>query len=391
MDQPPEENPAESWKRENTTTPSTAGQTNNRENNQKKNQAEGEEANDQTHADPVNQSSYKQTYGTAPNQTGQIDQSGQVNQGTYEQAVQKWSKQSEWSNSQQAEQKFSGQIDKRTSQTTDSKVSHQSDRRPSEKGSDKFFTLDGRTSEQIDYRFPAGQGTSGLAQQMDQVNYRMQESTEDSEFTREQYNRQFMLNMQQEGQNEGIFGEVGQKDYYPPYNEAFNQYQDQIFSELVSDDIYGFKVESCTFEKTSSDMQDQLSGTSEAEMEGTSAMPSYRMMDTRFTNAFPTRVQGFSQKLPSISTGVAYPSSQEKPQTMQSNLSGPYSGRKTQGFKKRFPPIIYEDPYHVSLQYMERHGILQIFQQITENLVYEKPDDPLNFMLYQKLLPTKEQ
>ncbi|XP_069884818.1 testis-specific expressed protein 55 [Dipodomys merriami] len=362
MDQPPEENPAESWKRENT--PSTAGQTNNREDNQKKNQAE--EANDQTHANP--------------NQTGQIDQSGQVNQGTYEQPVQKWSKQSEWSNSQQAEQKFSGQTDKRTSQTIDGKVSHQSDRRPSEKGSDKFFTRDGRTSEQIDYRFPAGQGTSGLAQQTDQVTYRMQESTEDSG---EQYNRQFLLNMQQEGQNEGIFGEVGQQDYYPPYNKAFNQYQDQIFSERMSDDIYGFKVEPCTFEKSSSDMRDQLSGTSEAEMEGTSAMPSYRMMDTRFTNAFPTRVQGFSQKLPSISTRVVYPSSQEKPQIMQSNLSGPYSGRKTQDFKKRFPPIIYEDPYHVSLQYMESHGILQIFQQITENLVYEKPDDPLNFMLYQ--------
>ncbi|XP_063276012.1 testis-specific expressed protein 55 [Prinia subflava] len=44
-------------------------------------------------------------------------------------------------------------------------------------------------------------------------------------------------------------------------------------------------------------------------------------------------------------------------------------------------PEAFGDPYQAAMNYVEEHKILQIFQDITEKLLFHKPDDPLQFIL----------
>ncbi|KAM4888603.1 testis-specific expressed protein 55 isoform 2-T2 [Thomomys bottae] len=381
MDQPPEDEPAESWKQGNPTTPSTAGQKKNREDIQK-DHAKGKEVKNQTNADHTAQSSPDQPYGTTSNQTGQIDQSGQTRQEMYELTRQKLSKETERKNTQQAEWKFSSQTEIRTSQTTDHKISQPSERRASEKSSGKLPSSDGRGSAQTDYRFPSlsGQGTSRLSGKTDQVNRRTGASTDDTEFRGEQSAGPFIPDMDEEREND-IFEEDAREDYTPPYNEAFSQLEDQIFTELVGGEQY-FRIEPCKFEDSSSNVKDQLSVSTEVEIESTMVLPTYRPIDVASHSAYQVQGQVISHKLPTISSKAAYLPSQEGVQTTQGDFSGGVFDASSFQDYGRFPSIVYEDPYQIALQYMEKHRILQIFQ-ITENLVYEKPDDPLLFMLYQ--------
>ncbi|XP_057236808.1 testis-specific expressed protein 55 [Malurus melanocephalus] len=46
-------------------------------------------------------------------------------------------------------------------------------------------------------------------------------------------------------------------------------------------------------------------------------------------------------------------------------------------------PEAFGDPYQLAINYVEEHKILEIFQDITEKLVFHQPDDPLQFILQQ--------
>ncbi|XP_021065762.1 testis-specific expressed protein 55 [Mus pahari] len=141
------------------------------------------------------------------------------------------------------------------------------------------------------------------------------------------------------------------------------------------------RVQPCTFEDSEAELPSKVSTTEETESATT--LQAYNTQDTELTT------DTSHEKLPSITTKVYYLSSPEKLQTTEysSDISPEFEQRSSQGssqsYRWRFPPIVFEDPYHAALRYMEKHNILQIFQQITENLVYERPDDPLYFMLDQ--------
>ncbi|GFS05099.1 EF-hand calcium-binding domain-containing protein 10 [Elysia marginata] len=40
-----------------------------------------------------------------------------------------------------------------------------------------------------------------------------------------------------------------------------------------------------------------------------------------------------------------------------------------------------EDPYNKAITYLERHNILQLFQHLTSDVIFHRPDDPLDYLI----------
>ncbi|XP_055965107.1 testis-specific expressed protein 55 [Sorex fumeus] len=139
---------------------------------------------------------------------------------------------------------------------------------------------------------------------------------------------------------------------------------------------------SCKFDL--SQIKEKISQTSVSSESDTESLPnlqSFTLYDPQNTSILQVKDESLNQTLPSTSSTLDYIRSKEK--SLNVSYSDEHLNDEMSFFRRRFPSLLYEDPYEVSVRYMEKHNILQIFQQITENLVYEKPEDPLSFMLSQ--------
>nr|XP_021504249.1 uncharacterized protein C3orf30 homolog [Meriones unguiculatus] len=163
--------------------------------------------------------------------------------------------------------------------------------------------------------------------------------------------------------------------YYKPFAQG-------SLPETFDNNEAAQKIQPCTFEDSQIELRSRAS-TGETESSATVQIFPHE-------SEIATDFQFSREKLPHITSKTYYFSNQEAVQGTENTTNAYEDFEQRKGFqrhsqagRRRFPPIVYEDPYQIALRYMEKHNILQIFQQITENLVYEKPDDPLDFMLGQ--------
>uniref|UniRef100_G3U367 Testis expressed 55 n=1 Tax=Loxodonta africana TaxID=9785 RepID=G3U367_LOXAF len=326
--------------------------------------------------------------------SGQTDHrlSGQADRRTSEQTRHRLSTQADRRTSEQTDRRLSFQADRRTSEQTDRRLSTQADRRTSEQTDRRLsfladrrtseqtdrrlsFLADRRTSEQTDHRMSiqADQRTSGqtghrLSSQADnRVDYQADHLVDKQDY----YNEDYLTD----------YGASGQFSY-----STFTQFEDS--KEDKEDD---YRVQPCKFKDSQTDLSSsKVSLAVETEMKSATFLQTYNPSDSRLTNFFPAKDQTPFQRFPSIPTKLDSTLGQGKSQAIETtpDYISQFEQEKSfyehkQTYRKRFPSMVYDDPYQVALRYMEKHNILQIFQQITENLVYERPEDPLHFMLCQ--------
>uniref|UniRef100_A0A8D2CT09 Testis expressed 55 n=1 Tax=Sciurus vulgaris TaxID=55149 RepID=A0A8D2CT09_SCIVU len=395
MDDPAEEDPGESLEEESPAAYPTAGHTDNQKDDNQKNQDQGE-AYDQT--------DHRIADRTAQRLSG--DLSRQVERRVSEQADHRMSTQSERGASVQSDHGISSQSEKRASGQTDDRLSippdptvsgqmiprtsYQAERKTLEKTYQRLSeSSDPGTSEEIVDSLTEKR----TYKKVDKADYGTYVTTlynvEDQ--ATEGTEQQTFDQVDQLKIEEDDFSQLDQADYLVDREAYLKDYLSSSVSEYGLFPQFGdgkegqYKIQPCTFEDSETFLKSTISF--EMETESRSPLQSQYPIDTRFTGHFLEKNQSFYQRLPSVSTKLDV-LRQEKNQATgistddYSEEQAKSSHMTNQGAYKRKPPGVYEDPYEVSLQYMEKHNILQIFQ-ITENLVYEKPEDPLSFMLCQ--------
>ncbi|XP_012319323.2 testis-specific expressed protein 55 [Aotus nancymaae] len=341
--------------------------------------------------------------------------------------------------SRQTDHRMSGQSERRASEQMDCRISGQDEQRTSEQIPHRLSSLsEGRTSRQIDsvssissdqrpsvqidrrmsgkverrtHHRSAGLADQGTSEQTDLRLYDLVDHKTSVKTHHQVYGQATQI-----AEHQAIDQAHSNADQFPVDNADYSETDqtdhlaDRQTNHKVQLSYYGtrgqsegrtfpllgngkehkeadYRVQPCKFEDSQVNPKSKLSA--EMEIQHATTIPACNPVDARFTSNFQAKDQALFPRLPSISSKLNYSSSQEKAQALVTKSDEFSEAERRKSYHicnqayRRFPSIVYEDPYQVSLQYMEKHHILQIFQQITENLVYEKPEDPLNFMLCQ--------
>ncbi|XP_023573409.1 uncharacterized protein C3orf30 homolog isoform X2 [Octodon degus] len=334
---------------------------------------------------------------------------------SYSQANKRPSEQADYSQSDrrvsdQVDRKMSSQANKRASEQLDHRLSSQAKGLVSQQIEDTLSMLSNGGASENDQHRTSDQKTSeqlvsnlsSLAEKTEKASLILSDQDglkTDKEFhqvydhatqpTEQQAVYQDDINTDEFMVDKGVYSEEyhadnfistqpDQQGNYLSFYRALDEFE---FSQ--QDEQNNYRMQPCKFEPSQFlSLQPKFSMTIESEKPTTSQ--AFVLDDAGFTNYFQELDQAFDSKFPSILSKLDSDTSQEDTQAtkIKSDDFSEFKQEKTQTPKGRFHPIVYEDPYEASLQYMEEHNILQIFQ-ITENLVFERPEDPLHFMLCQ--------
>ncbi|XP_006864265.1 PREDICTED: uncharacterized protein C3orf30 homolog [Chrysochloris asiatica] len=297
--------------------------------------------------------------------------------------------------SEQTDRRLSSLADRRTSEQTDHRFSSQVGQRTFEQIDRRSIPTDRRNSEPIDRRLSAAMANKRISEKTDhrlsesvnrKTSAQIHQATEPAKhiddnnvfdhFEKKVDDQDDHLVNKQDGHTEDNLN-----DYRASGQCNYKIYS--LFKDTEKEEGANYRVQPCKLNDSQKDLRNSKAAM-ETETNSITFLENYKPFDSKLNNNLQSSDEALFQVLPSISSQLDYLHNQEiNPDYMSQFEQEKDFQENEQTYRKKFPSVVYNDPYQLALRYMEKHNILQIFQ-ITENLVYERPEDPLRFMLCQE-------